>query len=91
EVLARDGFMMVVVTVDQKSGELVEEPEIISRGFVYLKDSSDLLKTVKATVNDVFTHSQNGNRRDKLNDNLGRVLYNETRRRPMIFTVINER
>ncbi len=91
EILARDGFMMVVVTVDQKSGELVEDPEIISRGFVYLKDSSELLTTVKATVNDVFSHSQNGNRRDKLNDTLGRVLYNETRRRPMIFTVINER
>ncbi len=91
EILARDGFMMIVVTVDKKSGELVEEPEIISRGFVYLKDASDLMKSVKATINDVFTHSQNGNRRDKLNDNLGRVLYNETRRRPMIFTVINER
>lgn len=91
EVLARDGFMMVVVTVDQKSGELVEDPEIISRGFVYLKDSSDLINTVKATVNDVLLHSQNGNRRDKLNDTLGRVLYNETRRRPMIFSVINER
>jgi len=91
EILARDGFMMVVVTVDQKSGELIEDPEIISRGFVYLKDSSELLTTVKATVNDVFAHSQNGNRRDKLNDTLGRVLYNETRRRPMIFTVINEK
>lgn len=91
EILARDGFMMVVVTVDQKSGELIADPEIISRGFVYLKDSSDLINTVKATVNDVLLHSQNGNRRDKLNDTLGRVLYNETRRRPMIFTVINER
>lgn len=91
EILARDGFMMVVVTVDQKSGELIEEPEIISRGFVYLKDATDLMKSVKATINDVFTHSHNGNRRDKLEDSLGRVLYNETRRRPMIFTVINER
>ncbi len=91
EILARDGFMMVVVTVDQKSGELIADPEIISRGFVYLKDSSELISTVKATVNDVLLHSQNGNRRDKLNDTLGRVLYNETRRRPMIFTVINER
>ncbi|MCA0456467.1 MAG: ribonuclease J [Chloroflexi bacterium] len=91
EILARDGFLMVVATVDQKSGELIEEPEIISRGFVYLKDATDLMKSVKATINDVFSHSQNGNRRDKLEDSLGRVLYNETRRRPMIFTVINER
>ncbi len=50
EILARDGFMMVVVTVDKKSGELIEEPEIISRGFVYLKDASDLMTTVKTSA-----------------------------------------
>lgn len=93
EVLARDGFMMVVVNVDSKSGELVSDPEIISRGFVYLRDSSDLLDTVKSAVSEVLatTQGQNGKRREKLQETLGRVLYNETKRRPMVFSVINEK
>lgn len=91
EVLARDGFMMVVLNVNSKSGELVRDPEIISRGFVYLKESSDLMDIIKKTVDDVLVNSPNGSRREKVQDSLSRVLYNETRRRPMIFTVINER
>ncbi|MBL8118545.1 MAG: ribonuclease J [Anaerolineae bacterium] len=92
ETLARDGFMMVVANVDAKSGELLDDPEIISRGFVYLRDATDLMATVKSTINEVLSNSnsRNGNRRDKLQESLGRVLYNETRRRPMIFAVINE-
>jgi ribonuclease J len=93
EILARDGFMMVVATVDSKTGELVEEPEIISRGFVYLRDANDLMRQVKETVNDTLSSSngQNGKRRERLQENISRVLYNETKRRPMVFSVINER
>ncbi len=93
EILARDGFLMVSVTVDRKSGEMVENPEIISRGFVYLRDSNELIELVKSTINDVLVNNsgQNGKRRDKLQDSISRVLYNETGRRPMVFSVINER
>lgn len=92
ETLARDGFVMVVVNVSSKSGELVSDPEIISRGFVFLKDATDLMELVKNTVNDVLLNAgNNGKRRDKLQESLSRVLYNETKRRPMVFAVINER
>jgi len=93
EVLARDGFMMVIVNVDRRTGNLVDEPEIISRGFAYLRDSQDLMETVKSAIQETLTSSsgQNGRRREKLQENIGRVLYNETRRRPMVFSVINER
>lgn len=93
EILARDGFMMVVLNVDSKSGELVEEPEIISRGFVYLRDANDLMKQVKDTINETLmsTNGSNGKRREKLQENISRVLYNETKRRPMVFSIINER
>ncbi len=93
EVLARDGFMLVVVNVDQYTGELLSEPEIISRGFVYLRDANELLTHVKATVSDVLEQtrqSRNGKRRERVQDALSRMLYNETKRRPMVFTVINE-
>jgi ribonuclease J len=93
EILARDGFMMVVLNVDSKSGELVEEPEIISRGFVYLRDANDLMKQVKDTINETLmsTNGSNGKRREKLQENISRILYNETKRRPMVFSIINER
>jgi ribonuclease J len=93
EVLARDGFIMVIATVDRKSGELVEDPEIISRGFVYLKEASELMSIVKETIENSLASSngQNGRRRERLTENISRILYSETKRRPMVFSVINER
>src|SRR5690606_13529451 len=43
EVLARDGFMMVVVNVDSDTGQVIGDPEIISRGFIYLRDADELI------------------------------------------------
>lgn len=93
EILARDGFLMVVVTVD-KDGHLVGEPEIISRGFIYLREADDLIGMVKATIHNTLEQtrsSHNGKRRDQLQDNISKVLYNETKRRPMVYTIIHER
>jgi ribonuclease J len=93
EILARDGFIIVAVTVDKKNGKPIGDPEIISRGFVFLRDSDNLMKVVKDTVTETLTSNgaRNGKQRDKLQDNLSRVLYNETKRRPMVFSIINER
>lgn len=93
EVLARDGFMMVVVNVDPDSGKVLGEPEIITRGFVYLRDADDLIENIKRTVYDVMDQSRalrNGQRRERLQESLSRMLFNETKRRPMVFSVINE-
>jgi ribonuclease J len=93
EVLARDGFLMVVVNVDGDTGEVLGDPEIISRGFIYLRDADELIDGVKRTVHDVMLttrQSRNGKRRERLQESLSRLLYNETKRRPMIFSVINE-
>ncbi len=92
EILARDGFIMVVVNVDG-AGHVLTEPEIITRGFVYLRESDELIEQVKDTVYDVLAQSRemrNGRRRDKLQESLSRMLFNETKRRPMVFSVINE-
>jgi ribonuclease J len=90
ETLARDGFMIVVVNVDSRSGRLIGEPEIISRGFVYLRDADQLVEQIKGTVSDVLLTSRNGRVRDKLQESIGRTLFNETKRRPMVFTIVNE-
>jgi ribonuclease J len=94
EILARDGFIIVAVNINAKTGKVIGEPEIISRGFVYLRDSDNLMKLVKDTVSDTLSNgngARNGKQRDKLQENLSRVLYNETKRRPMVFSIINER
>ena len=93
EILARDGFIMVVVNVDADTGKMIGEPEIISRGFIYLRDADQLIDNVKQTVNDVMLNmrqSRNGKRRERLQDSLSKMLYNETKRRPMVFSVVNE-
>jgi ribonuclease J len=93
ENLARDGFMLVSVDVDGATGALVGQPQIISRGFVHVREAEPLLDQVKATVAEVLTskNGSNGKLRERLEDSISRVLYNETRRRPMIFTIVNER
>lgn len=90
EILARDGFFLVSINVSKKDGSLVGEPDIISRGFVYLKEADDLMAMVRSAVEDVVKSSQNGKRRDQLEERVGKLLYNETRRRPMVFSIINE-
>ena len=92
EILARDGFMLVSVNVDQVSGKLVDEPRIISRGFVYLKDAEDFLEQIRDNITRVVNGNRraNGARSSKVEDSLSKLIYNETKRRPMIFSIINE-
>jgi ribonuclease J len=92
EILSRDGFLLVSVNVDKKSGALLKEPEIISRGFVFVRESDELMDTVREHVHEALrtNRQQNGKRQQQLEDAISRVLYNETRRRPMVFAIINE-
>lgn len=53
EILARDGFLLVNVNVDKKTGKVLDEPYIISRGFVYLRDADQLMESVRRTVHQV--------------------------------------
>jgi ribonuclease J len=92
EILARDGFLLVSVNVDRRSGKMLGNPEIISRGFVYLRESDELLEQVRDTIENVIKRERhsNGRRRDKLQESISKMLYNETKRRPMVFSIVNE-
>ena len=93
EILSQDGFVIIVANVDRKKGKLIGQPDIVSRGFVYLRESNDLLNKisglVKRTINSANGTSR-GRLQNKLEDSISSMLYNETRRRPMVFTVVNE-
>jgi len=92
EILARDGFFIVSVNVDKQSGNLIGRPDIISRGFVYLREADDLMHTVEEKIVNVVAQNRNvnGRRRDLIEDCVSKYLYNETRRRPMVFSIVNE-
>ena len=92
EILARDGFVIVNVLVDRDSGNLLDDPELVSRGFVYLRESGDLLKRAEDNVRQSLNGDGNKSGRslgEHIEKSLERFFYNETKRRPMIFTFVN--
>lgn len=91
-LLSRDGFVVVVMAIDERTGKLVEGPEIISRGFVYIRNSEDLLEEAKEQVIDLLESGKM--HRDTaapiIRDHLTQFLHQRTRRNPMIFPVVLE-
>ena len=91
-LLSKDGFVVVVMALDERTGQLVDGPDIISRGFVYIRDSEDLIEEAKERVIDLLENSKM--HRDTaatvIRDNLSQFLYRRTRRNPMIFPVVLE-
>ncbi|NLX11259.1 MAG: ribonuclease J [Chloroflexi bacterium] len=90
EILARDGFVTVVVVLERETGKLIGEPEIISRGFVFVRDANDLLEAAQALVEDVIATYANGDLTTVLQDALSKMFYNQTHRRPMVFAIVRE-
>ena len=97
QMLAKDGIFVIIAVVNRKTGKVQESPDIISRGFVYLKESKDLLyqarKKVIATIERSTTSGQVTNWtyiKDTIRNNLGDFLFQKTQRRPMILPVIIE-
>jgi ribonuclease J len=89
EELARDGFVMVNLTVDRNNCRLVKEPEIITRGFVFARNGEDLAGETQRVVNDMITCG-NGNVQADLEQTIRSYLFNRTRRRPMVFVSVNQ-
>ena len=92
--LAADGMIVVVTQVNGKSNELVGTPDIISRGFVHMKDNRELLVGVKEAVKKAFAkHGKDGTVEDDLlrasiRNSVGEFVSHKTQRRPMVLPVI---
>ncbi|MBN1993212.1 MAG: ribonuclease J [Anaerolineae bacterium] len=91
-LLSRDGFVVVVIALDQKSGELIEGPDIISRGFVYVRDSEELIEEAKERVIELVESGRihRDTAATVINDQLSQLFYRRTHRNPMIFPVVLE-
>ncbi len=92
ESLASAGFVVAVIKLDGKTGQPAGRPEIISRGFVYVRESEELIERVQDKILEVIEKSDGGRAviSDRVRAELGKLLYNETKRRPMIMPVIME-
>ncbi len=91
-LLSRDGFVVVVMAIDEKTGQLVDGPDIISRGFVYVRDSEDLIEEAKERVIELLESGKvhRDTAATVIRDNLSEFLYQRTRRAPMIFPMVLE-
>ncbi len=89
EALARDGIVLVNLRRDRSTGQLVGKPEIISKGFVFVRDSEELMASAREKIAAVAAKS-NGNLAQKVEDALADYFYSEMKRRPMIFATISE-
>jgi len=96
KVLAEEGVVVVVVTVDAKSGEVLTGPEIITRGWVYAPEADALLDEARAAVTAALNEAAQGGSNDyetlkrRIRSALGRFVNERTRRRPMIVPVVME-
>jgi ribonuclease J len=98
QMLARDGILMVVVSIDRTSGDLVAGPDVVSRGFVYMRQSDDLIEATKTVVRDALAgHTGDGQTETdsafihrKVKDVVSEFLYSQTKRRPMVLPVVME-
>lgn len=95
-MLAEDGMLIVVATIDKESKTLVSEPYIVTRGFVYVKESEDLMNEVKQiTQTEIEMLLENETNeilmmKNRIKKALERYLYEKTKRRPSIFPIIME-
>ena len=89
EAISRDGFVMVNLLLDKKTRNILKEPEIITRGFVYKYEADELIQDIRHQVAEVVTSSNNSLQED-LQKSLKSFLHQKTKRRPMVFVVVNE-
>ena len=94
--MANEGMFVVVLTISRRGGRLLTSPDIISRGFIYLRDSEELMGKIRQYIKQKVSRSFNGRKVDmdvfkkELRDEITHVLYDETRRTPIVIPVINE-
>ncbi|GBG55698.1 ribonuclease J [Sporomusaceae bacterium FL31] len=94
--LSQDGIIIVVMTLDKERGCVLSGPDIVSRGFVYVRDSERLMEELKEKVQQVMDRYEPGKVmewsviKSGVRDALGKFIYEKTRRRPMIIPIIME-
>ncbi len=94
--LSEDGIMIVVLTLEKHSNQLLSGPDIVSRGFVYVRESGDLMGEARSVVEEAYDNclrhktSDWGKIKTEIRESLGAFIWKKTKRRPMILPIIME-
>ena len=93
QMMAADGMLVVIATIDTKKGRLVQNPDLISRGFIHMKESKDLVEATRMKAKQIFKDRLTGDVDDnyfknRLRNEISEFLYKKTQRRPMVLPVI---
>lgn len=95
-MLAEDGMVVVIVTIDRRNGRILKNPDIVSRGFIYLRENQELLKDIRKRIRGIVGRMPQNKNVDSdylkslFRDQIGQFLYSKTQRRPMILPVVIE-
>lgn len=93
-VMSEDGMIVVIATIDSKTGDPIGNPDIISRGFVYMKENRELIEKTRMKVkkmvkdHDSRTPADNDYIKNKIRNDVGQFLFSQTKRRPMVLPVV---
>lgn len=96
KVLAEDGMVIVVVQIEKKTGKIIGYPDIISRGFIFMKEQRELIEQTRQEIKKVLVDKDSKSEadpkyiRDQIRDKIGAFLFKKIERRPMILPVIIE-
>ncbi len=97
QAMAKDGIFTVIIIIDSKTKKIIGEPDIISRGFIYMKESKELLGETKKKVKEIVTAKTQAEGpinwayvRNNVRDLIGEFLYSKTQRRPLILPMVIE-
>jgi ribonuclease J len=95
-LLSQEGMIVIIATVNRRDGRLLKNPDIISRGFIYLKENQKLLEDIRTKTRGIIGRIPKHQPLDAdylkslFRDQVGQFVYNKTNRRPMILPVIIE-
>ena len=94
QLLSENGMIIVVVTLDRKTSKVIAGPDIVTRGFVYVRESEDLMDDIKSIAKEELEKCDRENIREwsnikaNLRDSLTRYVYSKTKRQPMILPIL---
>ncbi|HEY5138252.1 MAG TPA: ribonuclease J, partial [Methylococcales bacterium] len=95
--MSEDGMFTIIVIIDSKTGKVLGQPDIISRGFIYMKGSPELINETKRRTVDIANKSSAPDNdvnwtyvKDNIRDQIGQFLFDKTQRRPMVLPVVIE-
>lgn len=97
QMMAEDGMIVIIATISGKNGKLIHSPDIISRGFIYMREQKELVETIRTKVKNIVNDHNKTNAqineayiKEALRNDLGQYIFTKTQRRPMILPVVIE-